>query len=286
MQPRALPNNGPMEAGCPARRLRNSLIAAPILLLLAAGWGTVPATAAPPDDREEPKAVKTAPVDTRAMVGALADRNPVPDLVKTSGCDPIFAENFDWPEYGRAWTAFRTLIDRAEDAWQEMVSHLDDSRYCTTAYDGTENDYACNLNVGDACREIIVGSLTDVYLQHLQLDKMGYARMQMRDVTSDRKKLKAWCEGRSTKSLYELQSEMCQWAVSELEKGDFGEQVPTSIRLEWIAAVKSEIESLRASKKAFHFHGFGESMEPYTHAKADELRRKHAAPKDRAAGEK
>jgi hypothetical protein len=273
-----------MEAGRPAWHSRNVLYAAPILLLSVAGWGAVPANTAPPGEKEKSQAVKPTPVDAHAMVEALANRNPVPNLVKTWGCDPIFAKNFDWLENARAWDAFRSLIDHAEGTWHETVRHLDDGRYCITAYDGTENDYACNLTIGDACREIIVGSLTDVYLRHLQLDKMGYARMQMRDVTSDRKKLKAWCEARSTKSLHELQVETCRWAISELEKGGFGEQVPTSMRVDWIAAVKLEIESLKASKKAFHFHGFGESMEPYTRAKADEFRRKYATPRDRTAG--
>ncbi len=223
------------------------------------------------------------------MVEALANRNPAPALAGDRLPDPVFAENYDWQEDTRVWIAFHALVDHAEDAWHEMVAHLDDGRYCLV-YDtvnvSSTKGYAVILTVGEACREIIAGSLTDVYLQHLQLDKMGYLRMQMRDVTSDRKKLRAWCEARSTKSLSELQVEMCDWAILELEKGGFGAQVPKSMRLEWIAAIRSDIESLRASKKAFHFHGFGESMVHYTRAKAAEFRRKYATPKDRAAGEK
>jgi hypothetical protein len=48
--------------------------------------------------------------------------------------------------------------------------------------------------------------------------------------------------------------------------------------------VKSEIESLRASKKAFHFEGFVECMLPYTRKHADEIRQRSRAAKDRTAG--
>ena len=273
-----------MDSGCPARHPWLARRAGPVLLLFAVAWGVVCAPAAPPCEKGKSQAVKTAPADNRAMVEALANHNPVPHVVRTLGrCYPVFAKNFDALEDARAWKAFHSLIDRAEDAWQEMVAHLDDGRYCTTAYDATEGDYPDTLTVGRACQEIIVGYLTEGYLHHLHLDKMGYARMQMREVTSDRKKLKAWCAERSTKHLYELQVEMCQWAISELEKGGFGEEVPTPTLLERVAAVKSKIESLRASKKALHFHGFGESMAPYTRTKADELRRRHRAAKDRTA---
>ena len=276
-----------MDSGRPARHPRLARHAASVVMLFAAVWGAVPAIAASPGGNQESKAAKLTPLDARAMVEALANRNPVPNPVKASGrCYMIYAKNFNELEGARAFIAFLSLIDRAEGVWQEMVGHLDDGRYCTTAYDATEGAYAFNLSVGEACREIIVGYLTEGYLHHLHLDKMGYARMQMREVTSNRKKLKAWCDERSTKHLYELQIEMCQWAISELEKGGFGKEVPTPTLLEWVAAVRSEITSLKVSKKALHFRGFGESMAPYTRTKADELRRRYGASADRTVGEK
>ncbi len=158
----------------------------------------------------------------------------------------------------RAAHAFDALIQHAEGAWPEMVRHLDDGRYSITFEAGSTSGYAYNWTVGDVCRKIIVASLTGGYLGDLShLDKVSYYRLH--DFVPDKKQLRAWCEQRSTKRLYELQIDVCQWAVAELEKGGF-ERVPASRRLEWIAAAKSEIKRLKASKEAFRFTGFGESV--------------------------
>jgi hypothetical protein len=287
MQFRNVAHEGRAGPSCHPRRRRLPILATPTLLL-AAAWGPLYAPAEPPE-KQKLQAVKAETLDARAIVEALANRNPAPALVVGDWLpDPLFAKNYDWPEDARAWKAFDALADHAGDAWHEMVAHLDDGRYCLT-YDtvniSSTKGYPVVMTIGDACREIIARSLVDVYLRHLKLDKPTYWRMQIPDVTHDRRKLKAWCEARSTKCLYEMQIEFCERAIAELEKGEFTFAVTPPTRAEWVAAVKSEIESLRASKKAFHFHGFGESMVHYTRSKADEFRRKYAASNDHAAGE-
>ena len=216
------------------------------------------------------------------MVEALANRNPAPEIVERSRWYPVFAKNYDWPAYGRAWLAFGTLIEHAEDAWQEMVGHLGDDRYSITFKAVSTSGYGFNWSVGDVCGEIIVSYLTEGFLQHLQLDKPAYARLRMPDVTRDRRKLRAWCEQRSVKRLFELQIETCEWAIAELKKGGFT-GMSTSQR---VAAIQSEIDRLRASKQAFHLHSFGEFAAPYSKVEANRLRQRYLDEKDHAARKK
>jgi hypothetical protein len=256
------------------------------ILFFAASCGVAQTPADPPGNHQKPKETKPANVDSRALLDALRNQNPAPAFVGGELPSPIFAKNFDWKEDARVWGALRKLIDHAEDAWHEMVAHLGDDRYCLT-YNTVDvsstRGYAINWTVGDACREIIDSALTDGYLECLrQMDKISYHRLAEPDFLHDKKKLKAWCEQRRSKSLNELQIEVCQWAVAELEKGDFG-RVPTSRRLEWIAAVKAEIEALRACKRAFQFRGFEQSLTPYSRIEAEEFRRRHLNDKDGAS---
>jgi len=257
MQSFVLSKRGMTDSVRSVRRPRK--VVKSVLLAFVAFCGSS-ALAVPPADKQGSSAVTPAPSGAHAMVEALANRNPVPDI-PAPRYNPIFAKNYDRSECKRAAAAFHALIDHAEDAWPEMVAHLDDGRYSVTFYDSAESERAYNWTIGDICQEIIIGSLTEGYLQNLrQKDKVSYFRLQ--DFVRDKKSLKSWCEARRTKRLYELQIDVCQWAVAELDKGDFG-RVPNSRRLEWIAAVKSEIERLKASKEPYRLKGFGESVELY-----------------------
>lgn len=166
--------------------------------------------------------------------------------------------------------AFESLTPHGEDAWQELVGHLDDGRYSITFNASATSGDAYNWSVGQVCRQIILSYLTDGYLHHVhRMDKPSYRRL--RDFVHDGKALKAWCVKRSGKPLFELQIEVAQWALAELERGGF-ERIPEPRRLEWIVAVEAVIESLRSSKKAFHVKNVGEYAQPYTPDEADRLR--------------
>ena len=42
---------------------------------------------------------------------------------------PVFGKNYDWSEYTRVWEkAIPEIVDNAEDAWSELVKHIDDDR--------------------------------------------------------------------------------------------------------------------------------------------------------------
>jgi hypothetical protein len=77
--------------------------------------------------------------------------------------------------------------------------------------------------------------------------------------------LKTWCEERSDKKLYELQTEACEWMVSELSKPDLNLKVDSGdIRL-WVGLINYEADDLRKSKKAVKFKGFSaDEYSPYS----------------------
>ena len=260
MQPFLLSKRGIVDSVRPSQFPRKVQKAG--LLICATAFCAAAALAGPPDDKQGSSSAMPAPTDARAMVEALANRNPVPVVPPLEG-EPIFAKNYNWSECNRAAGAFDALIDHAEDAWQEMVAHLDDGRYSITyeAGSASREGYAYNWTVGDVCRAIIIASLTEGYLPHLdRLDKLSYR--DLRDFVSDKKSLKAWCEARRTKKLYELQVDVCQWALAELKSGQF-ERVPKSRRTEWTTAVKSELNHLKTTKEPYRFKGFGESVALY-----------------------
>jgi hypothetical protein len=209
------------------------------------------------NQKEETMEEPEKPLDTRALVEALANRNPVPKFAGTRQF-PWFDEKYDWGEYNRVWRAIRELTRHAEYAWPEMVRHLDDDRYCTTFQ---EEGTTYNRTVGDTCREIIALNLSVAYCKNLTpMTQLVYVRMAWPQIAFDKKKLKSWCEERSNKRLYELQIEMCVWAIKEL--GKTGDVLRVSrLKLKaWIAAIEAEIESLRESERAELFRGISEEV--------------------------
>lgn len=205
--------------------------------------------------------------DMRALVEALANRNPPPQHAGVRRT-PTFAANFDWSEDARVWKALELVIQRAEEAWPELVGHLDDDRYCLTyrSFSG----FTYDDTVGTMCRTIILRNLSRGYFEsvrpqlkapHLALLEAGFLR--------DPKRLKAWCEERRDKKLYELQIEMCDWAITEVATSDVFSRVSQEDRDQWTAAIKSAAESLRNSKTAAAWKGFGgEEISRYTSEKA------------------
>ena len=57
----------------------------------------------------------------------------------------------------------RQLLARAEEAWPELLRHLDDKHYSFT---DNQCDCAYNNSVGDVCRRIIEETLTEAYFRY------------------------------------------------------------------------------------------------------------------------
>jgi hypothetical protein len=203
--------------------------------------------------------------DAHSFVEALANRNPPPTYEVPLHSLPIYDNKYDWSESNRVWKAIPILIRHAEEAWPELVKHIDDKRYCMTVK--MFDDSICNWNVGNFCRDIMGRSLSEAYYRNLRpLTKIVYIKLRWPEIAHDPKRLKLWLKERSKKKLYELQIEMCEWAIPVVEKDDFRDpRITIKMKQDWIKAIQAEIKSLRESKKAVPFPGYGpEEIMPYS----------------------
>ena len=224
---------------------------------------------------QEPVRVGDEPtIDTRAMVEALANRNPAPQHVGTRN-EPIFDTDFDWREDGRAWKALKLVIQNAEIAWPELVSHLDDNRYCVTykSFSGFTYDYT----VGGACRDVILINLSSGYFETVQPEgKQPYLALQTPRFLRDPTMLKTWCEERREMKLYELQIEICEWTATDLVNPDVLPDEDLNTRKVWIAGIRRASKSLRESKTAVLWTGFEyDTTTPYYGEPAEAIPKAH-----------
>jgi hypothetical protein len=199
-------------------------------------------------------------IDARALVEALANRNPQPTL--DHSYYPRLGPRYDWSENDRIWKAVTALIDHAEEAWPALVAHLGDDRYCLTVE--TLEGFVYNWSVSDICREIIGRDLSQAYFQAIPLYKLVYYRLRRPHFTRDKQKLKAWCEARCERVLYELQIEICQLVQPEVAAVQDDLHLSEGKRQQWREAIAAAVESLRRSKAAVRWTGFGhEELQPY-----------------------
>jgi hypothetical protein len=206
-------------------------------------------------------APKKTGIDAKAMVEALVNHNPPPKLVDKAR-PLVFDPKYDTRESKRAWHAFKELIPHAEEAWPELVRHLDDERYSATFL--SPSDAVHVATVGEMCHMIIERNLEVAYFRHFNLGSMDVAvALERPEMVRGTKELKAWCEARSSKKLYELQIEACQWAIKELNKNQEIRGVTPAMRRAWVAAVQSQTSSLLKSQEAVPFKGFGDDIESY-----------------------
>jgi hypothetical protein len=212
--------------------------------------------------------------ELRALVEALANKNQPPKHMDNERHTPIFDKDFDWIENQRVWNAIKTLIEREEDAWPEIVSHLDDERYCITIT--SESGYHYSFSVGDMCRDIIGRNLSRAYLQRMKpFFEITYARYQWPEIARDKKALKSWCAQRSKNNLYELQIEMCEWVLNELKTtDDLPPHITNNYLSIWVADIATEIKTLKEKKTAAPFRGYGlEEYVPFDKKRAEDIRK-------------
>jgi len=259
-------------AACPEGRVWRLTVGPFIAILLytaAVRLGSNCEANAPLDNKG---AKLEAAFDAHAAVASLENHNPRPLLIGPGpDRDAVFDERYDWSEYGRDLKVIADLADHAENAWPQMVEHLDDNRYCTTLwFPGSSVRRSVNESVGDVCRMIIKECLSTAYRRRLfiglrgEMAKVTYGRLIGGGVPSQNDPLKVWCERRRDKVLYELQIETCEWVVS---------QVPNVPRLSpkdqamIVDAIKADIESLRKAQRAVRFEGFnfhGQSIRAFS----------------------
>jgi hypothetical protein len=199
------------------------------------------------------------------LIDGLENHNPPPIIPVPPGrpeaCTPIFDKNYDWHEQERVKRTIQRLVEHADDAWPEIIDHLDDKRYCMT-YESMEQPR--NFTVGEICRQIISDTLSWGYMRHWS-DEVEYGReqsfhrMSCSDVARNGD-LKAWCESRSAKKLYELQIEMCEWAMPKVAQ--LTEPTDEDKRA-WIAAIAAQIEDFREFQRPVLPDRFGNAPDAW-----------------------
>ena len=159
------------------------------------------------------------------MVEGLASRNDPPKLVTMAddALVPIYPSKFDWADESRIQSVIGKLWKRdGNELWPHLVQHIDDQRYSFThsADEGLE-PIAINRSVGWVCRTIAHDHLIRPYMQFVPTEYpvWDYHVVPYKDMSNPEqlKDLKAWYKPRNGKPLYELQIEMCRWAIKQMQ---------------------------------------------------------------------
>ena len=218
-----------------------------------------PTSAGPPADRIR---------ETGGLVDAVASHNKAPKLVgEKRFAYPIFPEKFDWNDQSRVRAAAWALAqDGSNDLWGCLVEHFHDTRYSATCE--LDECYPDNYTVGDICANIAKNKLLCAYLRHLEPGGTShYGGPTFNSVSEDTRdflpnsvqrdlhyvpylcdtdKLAAWYRARKGKPLYEIQIEVCEWAIKKVEDAHGVADKPKKT---FIAAVRNEVEFLKKNKK-------------------------------------
>jgi hypothetical protein len=215
-----------------------------------------PAPASPPAERVR---------ELDRLIDAVASRNKPPKMVLDV---PDFPEDYDFKDQDRVRAAIWALSqDDSNDLWERLAAHFRDQRYSVSFQSKGEGRSGCQLDVGAICEEVAENKFKCAYLRHLEPEKTypyGPNSWVVGDATRDfipeRKHfhlhrppqinkaddLAEWCRARKGKPLYELQIEICEWAVKRVEVYDDVAEKP---KKQFVAAVQKEIESLKKSRK-------------------------------------
>ena len=226
--------------------------------------------------RQASPAAAQAPFDAKTCIDDLKSHNPAPlfgDDRPGPGATPLFDKTFDWGEQDRVKGAIRAIVKHAADAWPQLIRHMDDRSYCITI-DGDNG--ATNRSVGSICSWIVSRNLAAAYyplMPHQLRREVVYTRFVTPAAARGSDGLKAWCDKRGKRPLYELQIEMCEWSIDELGRMIKGDEIPEVEGNASIAAVRSRIAAMRKSKEPVVFPGFGkEEFQTYSQERASKVR--------------
>jgi hypothetical protein len=245
------------------------------LLLLNAGCSA----GAPPAGSEgrRPDPAKQARVVSVAdLIRGLYNRNPEPVLFGHEDAQrPLFARNYDWREDERVYSSIMQLLARVEEAWPQLLQHLDETHYSLT-YQAC--DCAYNRSVGDICMTIVEETLSEAYCRPSPPvsppgDEQWYHALNWPDIGGTPAQIRAWCNNRNGKRLYELQVEVCESAIQVIPTLD---EIEERDRSNCVAAITRQIETLRKLKKPVLLDNWplqrGPECKRYTPHDADEFR--------------
>jgi hypothetical protein len=180
------------------------------------------------------------------MVDAIANQNQPPKLVdRPSGLPKrvaLFSEAYNWKEEERVRDSIDKLYQNTNaELWEELVQRQDDPRYCVVAVLPQTGD-AMIQPVGAVCARLAYARLVGVFQQHLPADVDGRPIRVALGINN----LGEWRKERATKSLYQLQIEVCETALRELSKDERDAQ-PQKDRAR--GKIEAEIKKLERTKQ-------------------------------------
>jgi hypothetical protein len=191
------------------------------------------------------------------LIDSLKNHNIPPKII---GDDqkyvPIFNKYYNWSEQDRIQKVIQKIINNGEQYWPILVKHLDnDDRYCMTyAYYDSANNYSIQM----ICEDIISDYLTEAYHQQIPNEivygsEQLYSHLRVPDIVY-KNKLKQWCIKNKNKKLYELQIEMCVWAIKELDNVN---ELKNKDKILIKDNIQKEIMRLKISKKPVILKTYG-----------------------------
>ncbi len=212
------------------------------------------------NDTGEPVA-KGDPNEAAKMVDAIVNRNQEPKLVNRPSGWPreiaMFPESYDWAEDARVLRALDKLFqDRTLALWEELVRRGDDPRYCVTLV-SVQNEDAQIISVTGVCFRLAYSHLVDVFKQHLPVSEDADGRKIALDIGIEN--LAEWRKKRANKSLYELQIEVCENALSQVSKAKGVSEDDEALAR---GKIKGEIARLKRTKQPF-FVPYRRAFFPY-----------------------
>jgi hypothetical protein len=201
----------------------------------------------------------------REWINELANRNPEPKIASRGGSEswPIFPEDFDFDEQKRVRTRLLSLPPlEGNDLWPILCEHRSDARYCLTYIN--RYGYTENASIGWMCREMTRGDLLFAYRQYSKripgTETEGQDNALWEPSVEDGFLGKEWFAARKGRQLWELQIEMCEWAIA---KAPALEKLSEKGRGEFVQKVTAEIERLKKTREPavlrtrFHGEGYG-----------------------------
>lgn len=231
-----------------------------VVIALVICWRAVEARSQEPVPKESkikapPNAADAPKFDAQSAVQNLACKNSAP-RIESPIAKPVLPSNYDWAEQANKWKLIGTLLDHIEEAWPELVSHLDDKRYCMTV---TNHLFGYNYNwtVGDVCQILLARNLSQPYWEALKPGSLEvYRKLRRPGFAAPKDRLKEWCAQYRSEKLFQLQIKACEWAREELSKEGDDWMTPEVTRMEWRDSIQVVMERLTDSQSAIRFTKF------------------------------
>ena len=266
-------------------RVRACVLTPRYLICILGALTMASATGDEPKTKRKDSSAK--PPDFEAMIKGLASRNPMPKIVTIEYSRfPEFPADFDWVEAGRVRRLCAKLLqDDDPRLWEHLLDHMDDREYALTVqrYGGQSDTAvragagAVNLSVGDICREAALARFKFAALHtSSKEEKPGVEIPSVYDLIDPA--LAEWRKNRPEKSLYELQLEIAEAALREIESQKSTRPEKTVERVQWL---RKDIARLKETKRPLFFQVSFDDRGKYTAEKADEIRKRIKAEKDK-----